>query len=202
MEMPRKYTNPLLLPIEVGKSKPAVVDLPPADHIYGIKSNLDCEGAGSVIGGWLEHQPNAAAIPGRDFKTLNRMAIMSGNGVTATQVASFRREHDARLKGGHERVHQGVHLPSSQDPVFSYGIKSGERIPMDSIMSNQYLKDFLSQQEVKQEQHQLAKKHIPVMHTKASLGHRFVEPVNDTSKPFKMKKFLNVPPRLRAMADA
>ncbi len=41
---------------QIGKSKPAVVDLPPADHIYGIKSNLDCEGAGSVIGGWLEHQ--------------------------------------------------------------------------------------------------------------------------------------------------
>jgi len=77
------------------------------------------------------------------------------------QVASFRRDHDARLKGGHERANQGVHLPSSQDPVFAYGIKSGERVPMDAIMSNQFLKEFLSQQEMKQEQHQLAKKTYP-----------------------------------------
>jgi hypothetical protein len=37
------------------------------------------------------------------------------------------------------------------------------------FLSDRYLKDFLSQQEVKQEQHQLAKKHIPVM-VRALLG--------------------------------
>jgi hypothetical protein len=36
-------------------------------------------------------------------------------------------------------------------------------------------------------------------HTKASLGHRYVEPVQDNTQPFKMKKFLNVPPRLKAL---
>jgi hypothetical protein len=30
-------------------------------------------------------------------------------------------------------------------------------------------------------------------HTKASLGHRYVEQVQDSTQPFKMKKFLNVP---------
>ena len=44
-----------------------------------------------------------------------------------------------------------------------------------------------------------ALQHFWIQHTKASLGHRFVEPVQDTSKPFKMKKFLGVPARLKAL---
>mmetsp|Transcript_42505 Transcript_42505/g.86872 ORF Transcript_42505/g.86872 Transcript_42505/m.86872 type:complete len:200 (+) Transcript_42505:192-791(+) len=192
----KRLTNPLLIPVEVGKPKPAVVDLPPADHVYGIKSELDGEGAGAVIGGWVEHQPNAASMPGRDFKKLNRMALLSGQGVTTQQISSFRKRHDARLKGGHERS-GGVSLPSSQDPAFAYGIKSGPRTSMDSLMTNQYLRDFVEEQGKKEDQYQMAVRKIPVMHTKASLGHRFVEPIPDQSVPFKMKKFQNIQPKLR-----
>mmetsp|Transcript_58293 Transcript_58293/g.153359 ORF Transcript_58293/g.153359 Transcript_58293/m.153359 type:complete len:143 (+) Transcript_58293:269-697(+) len=131
------------------------------------------------------------------------MAIMTGQVITSSQISDFRRDHDARLKGGHERINSihGMQLPSSQDPLFSYGIKSGDRVPMDSLLTNQYLKDYLAVQESKQENHQ-SRKHIPVMHTKASLGHRFVEPVSVESEPFKLKKFLRVPPRLKMTSNA
>jgi len=57
-------------------------------------------------------RPNEATQPGRDFKKLNRMAIIKGSGLTPTQVADFRRTHDARLRGG-SMQHQQVR---SEDP--------------------------------------------------------------------------------------
>ena len=66
-----------------------------------MKSDLDCEGAGAVMGGWMEHAPNAASVPGRDFKKLNRMALVQGSGSNTAQIAEFRRHHDARLHTGH-----------------------------------------------------------------------------------------------------
>jgi hypothetical protein len=67
---------------------------------------------------------------------------------------------------------------------------------MDAVMTQQYLKEFVADQEKKEDQYQSESKRIPVMHTKASLGHRYVEPIPDDSIPFKMKKFANVPARL------
>jgi hypothetical protein len=165
-----------------------------------MKSDLDCEGAGAVMGGWMEHAPNAASVPGRDFKRLNRMAINAGQGLTANQISQFRKKHDARLKGGQ---HGGkgadghtISLPSSQDPAFAYGVKSGSRIPMESLMQNEYQNQWVAQQGKKDDQYLNAKQKIPVMHTRASLGHRFVEPPLDTHKPFKLKKFANIPGKL------
>uniref|UniRef100_A0A7S0YX69 Flagellar associated protein n=1 Tax=Hemiselmis tepida TaxID=464990 RepID=A0A7S0YX69_9CRYP len=192
-----KLPNPLLLPVEVGRPKIPSVDLPPPDHTYGIKSDLGGEGAGAVIGAWAEHAANAAVQPGRDFRQLNRMAIAKGAGSNAQQVAHFRRNHDARLKGGQEKGSLPAHaLPSAQDPAFSYGIKSGVRVSMDALMANQYQNDWVAEQGKKEDQYQMAKKTIPVTHTRASLGHRYVEPVVDDRPPFKMKKFANVAPRV------
>jgi hypothetical protein len=123
------------------------------------------------------------------------MALAKGAGANAQQIAQFRRTHDARLKGGHEKHHQAHSLPSAQDPAFSYGIKSGEKVSMDALMGNQYQNDWVAEQGKKDDQYQMAKKTIPVTHTRASLGHRYVEPVVDNRAPFKLKKFDKVQSR-------
>jgi hypothetical protein len=41
------------------------MELPPPDHVYGIKSNLEGEGAGAVIGAWAEHA--YVALPDATF---------------------------------------------------------------------------------------------------------------------------------------
>ena len=193
-----KLPNPLLMPVEIGKPRPSAMELPPPDHVYGMKSNLDGEGAGAVMGGWMEHAPNAASLPGRDFKKLNRMAINAGQGITASQISNFRKRHDARLKGGQHVKSEGhvISLPSSQDPTLAYGIKSGSRISMEALMQNEYQNQFVAQQGKKDDQYLNAKQKIPVMHTRASLGHRYVKPVQNQQKPFKLKKFANVPGKL------
>ena len=167
-------------------------------QVYGSKSDLDGEGAGAVMGGWMEHAPNAASVPGRDFKKLNRMALNAGQGLNANQISAYRKNHDARLKGGHAGKSEGgsIALPSSQDPGFAYGKKSGGRIPMESLMQNEYQNQWVAQQGKKDEGYMKSKQKIPVMHTRASLGHRHVEPPPDNAKPFKLKKFENVPGKL------
>lgn len=143
----------------------------------------------------MPRSANAASQPGRDFRQLNRMAIAKGAGSNAAQVAHFRRTHDARLKGGHEKHATAHALPSAQDPAFSYGIKSGVKVSMEAIMANQYQNDWVAEQGKKEDQYQMAKKTIPVTHTRASLGHRYVEPVMDNKPVFKMKKFDKVQSR-------
>jgi hypothetical protein len=173
-------------------------------QVYGMKSDLDCEGAGAVMGGWMESSPNAASVPGKDFMKLNRMAINAGQGLTANQISDFRKRHDARLKGGQHGKGDGGHisLPSSQDPAFAYGIKSQARIPMEALMQNEYQNQWIAQQGKKDDQYLNAKQKIPVMHTRASLGHRYVEPPVVTQKPFKLKKFANVPGKLKSAMSA
>ena len=141
--------------------------------MYGSKSDLDGEGAGAVMGGWMEHAPNAASVPGRDFKKLNRMALNAGQGLNANQISAYRKNHDARLKGGHA-LHRTWDL---------HGLGAGTH-------------EAQGKQGKKDEGYMKSKQKIPVMHTRASLGHRHVEPPPDNAKPFKLKKFENVPGKL------
>jgi len=67
---------------------------------------------------------------------------------------------------------------------------------MEALMQNDYQNQFIKEQAEKGDQYLQEKKKIPVMHTRASLGHRFVEPVTSLQKPFKLKKFANVPGKL------
>mmetsp|Transcript_26190 Transcript_26190/g.59378 ORF Transcript_26190/g.59378 Transcript_26190/m.59378 type:complete len:216 (-) Transcript_26190:130-777(-) len=196
MPTTKRTPNPLLITAEVGKPKPSTMNLPPPEHVYGYKMVLDSAGAGNIIGGWMEHTPNEATQPGRDFKKLNRMAIIKGSGLTPTQVADFRRTHDARLRGGSMQHQQAIVLPSSRDPEFAYGVKNVYGTEMGALISNQYMRDFIESQERKETQSRMASKKIPVMHTKASLGHRYVEVMPDDRTPFKMKRFQNVEGKL------
>mmetsp|Transcript_18884 Transcript_18884/g.29540 ORF Transcript_18884/g.29540 Transcript_18884/m.29540 type:complete len:173 (+) Transcript_18884:399-917(+) len=164
-----------------------------------MKSELNPEGAGAIIGGWQEHAANEKAQPGRDFKKLNRMAILRGQGLNPQQISEFRRSHDARLRAGHERGLAALNLPSAIDPAFVYGIKSGNRASMDALMHNEYANQWEANQNQKQNQYKMEKKIIPVMHTRASLGQRFVEPVPDEKRLFKIKKFEKIPGRLASL---
>ncbi|EKX36464.1 hypothetical protein GUITHDRAFT_145734 [Guillardia theta CCMP2712] len=198
---PFLFVARLILPLigyggQVGKPKPSTMNLPPPEHVYGYKMMLDAAGAGNIIGGWMEHTPNEATQPGRDFKKLNRMAIIKGSGLTPSQVADFRRTHDARLRGGSMQHQQAIVLPSSRDPEFAYGVKNVYGTEMGALISNQYMRDFIQSQQRKETQSRMASKKIPVMHTKASLGHRYVEVMPDDRTPFKMKRFLNVEGKL------
>lgn len=63
---------------------------------------------------WRACRPNEASVPGRDFKKLNRLALVHGSGTNTAQIAEFRRHNDARLKGAQTR--QQVCLPLSLPP--------------------------------------------------------------------------------------
>jgi hypothetical protein len=41
--------------MQVGRAKPATMVLPGEGHTYGVTSKIEGDGAGAVIGGWVEH---------------------------------------------------------------------------------------------------------------------------------------------------
>lgn len=98
----KKATNTLLVKTELGKVRQTTFNLPGPQHTYGKALFREDEGTGEMIMSWMEHVPNPHARPGRDFKALNKNAVVSGM-VTAKQQTDFRKTHDARLKiGTHE----------------------------------------------------------------------------------------------------
>lgn len=95
----RKPANTLLIKPELGKGKQSTYRLPGPAHTYGKALFREDEGTGEMIMTWMEHTPNPHARPGRDFKALNKHAVVAG-ATTAKQQLEFRKTHDARLKVG------------------------------------------------------------------------------------------------------
>jgi hypothetical protein len=98
----RKMTNSLLIKPELGSVKQTTYTLPGRQHTYGKALYREDEGTGEMIMSWMEHMPNPHAKPGRDFKALNKGAVVAGATTAKAQIA-YRKSHDVRLRlGTHE----------------------------------------------------------------------------------------------------
>ena len=71
---------------------------------------------------------------------------------------------------------------------------------MDALMHYDYMQQFEADQAAKRAEHKKQNAKIPILHTRASLGHRKVDlpEAQDPVKNFKMKKFANVKSKLHA----
>jgi len=172
-----RNVNPLLLPTETGKARPSTYALPPQEHVYGKEMGRDPEGAKEVVGFWKEHQKNADSQPGRDFKALNKNSVRAGN-VTAKETMEYRKCHDFRLKmGGHDEPQgQGAAGSKAAAPVdvntdFAYGLKTRPGTPMEVVLTNTFQNEFLAKQADINSMAREEQRSIPVLHTKASMGH-------------------------------
>jgi hypothetical protein len=75
---------------QIGKAKPPVVNLPPEGFVYGQKSySIEGDNAkngqsrfnfldAAVLTKWVEHAPNDASRPGKDFKRANKFSVKAG----------------------------------------------------------------------------------------------------------------------------
>lgn len=201
VKVPRKKVthnaNPLLVPTETGKSRAPTCKLPPDDHVYGKVVGRDEEGAKEVIMTWKEHTKNAASMPGRDFKALNKNSVRAGN-VTSKDMTEYRKVHDFRLKSGEEKANQLKSGMTEIDPLFAFGKKTRPGTPMEVVLTNTFQNEFVEKMEiVKQQYARQENRSIAVLHTKASLGHaKHPEAASETKEPFKLKKFQNASPKI------
>ena len=98
-------TNPLLIKPALGNVKGTVYDLPSKSnlqHEYGLRQERDGTSSAEVLGNWAAHEPNPNVVPGRDFKQLNKHAVVEGR-ITCKDMADFRKTHDFRLKYGSDK---------------------------------------------------------------------------------------------------
>jgi len=62
----------------VGKVKSPAYALPENDHVYGIESKLDKEGAGEVVTSWATSKPSEPPCSQKSFPATNREALKNG----------------------------------------------------------------------------------------------------------------------------
>jgi hypothetical protein len=202
----RKYNeNPLLAKNEIGHSKRTTYDLPKdPEHSFGVKNVPDKEGAGKVILTWKEHTPNPDSVPGRDFLKLNKMSVKD-KALTPQQVNEYRKTHDARRETGKKHVAEKANpLPSHANPEHTYGIKTKYNEDIKELVESRYEDEWVKEQNVIFEslktqdntrkakmQHNFNLSVSPTRHSQQGTP----EP-DDSHQPFKMKKFLNVGPKV------
>lgn len=99
----RRAASATLIKPELGKVRQTTYTLPGPAHTYGKANARGDKKTGQMIMSWKEHVPNPHATSGRDFKALNKGAIVAG-ATTAKEQLAYRLTHDARLKlGSRER---------------------------------------------------------------------------------------------------
>ena len=75
------HKNALLIKTQLGTVRATVYDLPSKgnlQHEYGLRQERDGTSSAEVLGNWSASEPNPNIVPGRDFKALNKHAVVSG----------------------------------------------------------------------------------------------------------------------------
>lgn len=159
---------------------------------------------------WVEHKPNPNSVPGPDFKAMNKLAAVN-EVVTAQEAAAFRTENHITLRAGeHGKMNKMPSLPSHHNPDHVYGRSSaaptieetrytGDAVDIKTIMQGGFVNEWVNMNEKRAGQ--LMAKHEwrePKM-TRAAAGHATIQSKYaevSSPKPFKMKKFDKVQPKL------
>ena len=79
-------------------------------------------------------------MPGRDFKKLNKDAIITG-ATTCKNIADYRSTHDARLKLGSDKVV----VPLPYDASTSFGRPTNASTSFNDLFSHSYRYDWVSE---------------------------------------------------------
>mmetsp|Transcript_45797 Transcript_45797/g.107016 ORF Transcript_45797/g.107016 Transcript_45797/m.107016 type:complete len:287 (+) Transcript_45797:79-939(+) len=196
----KKATNAMLVKAELGRVKKTTYKLPGPEHTYGKALFREDEGTGELVMGWMDHVPNPHAKPGRDFKALNKGAVVSG-AVTSKQQVAYRKTHDARLKIG---SHEDRRFTLADGYI--HGRSTRPSTPMIELISSAYRWSWVAEHlESGQNSPMASKKLNPPAATKASKGHSSMlrspglaqsSYGSSGKEPFVMKRFQNIPAKV------
>jgi len=133
--------NPLLIKSQLGAVKASAYDLPKDfGFTYGLKMERDGLTAGSVVENWAEHTGTKDQLPARDFKALNKAAIMSGH-LDAKGIRNYTKTHDIRVSHGSEG--KAAPLPINENTCF--GRLGRAATPVGDIISHGFRYDWVMQ---------------------------------------------------------
>ena len=194
----KNKTNPLLSRTTLGTVKATTYDLPPSfQHAYGLVQVRDGLTAGMVVDNWLAHDGTKDMAPARDFKALNKGAVVSGH-IDCKGMHEYRQSHDIRLKLGSEKK-TATKLPIDENT--SFGRPTRPSTPFGDLMSHGFRYDWVMQTESADAVAQARRPKKPTQ-TKASMGHANASAARRAGKEeaaqWKMKKFASIPAKVGA----
>jgi len=161
-----KGTNPLLIKPMLGSVKASTYDLPPDfEHEYGLKQMRDGLTSEMVVGSWAQHDGTQGMMPARDFKGLNKAAVIGGC-IDTKSMAEYRKTHDIRLKLGSEK--SAEKKPFDENSAF--GRPTRPSTPFGDLVSHGFRYDWVMSSEPAESAVQRMKPKKPTM-TRASMGH-------------------------------
>jgi len=140
----------------------------------------------SVVGSWQDHTSSRGPKPVVDFVLMNKEASQAGC-VSAHEFSLQRKAH-LKFKTRQTRS-PGKNM---DDKIF--GRASVPDGNFHELISNQYQRNFIAQQRIKEAEPPITRHLIAPVHTRASIGHSY-KPPQEPSSPFKLKKFENIPSR-------
>ena len=134
-------TNPLLTKTQLGTVKATTYDLPPDfQHSYGLVQERDGLTCGMVVDNWMAHDGTKDVAPARDFRALNKGAVMSGH-VDCKGMQEYRATHDFRVKLGSEKKQMA--MPINENT--SFGRSTRPSTPFGDLMSHGFRYDWVMQ---------------------------------------------------------
>jgi len=161
-----KGTNSLLIKPLLGAVKASTYDLPKDfEHEYGLVQVRDGLTSEMVVGSWAQHDGTQGMMPARDFKTLNKCAVVSGC-VNTAQMSEYRKTHDVRLKLGSEKKQEK--LPFDENT--SFGRPTRPSTPFGDLVSHGFRYDWVMTAEPSESACARMKPKKPTP-TRSSLGH-------------------------------
>ncbi|TPX51381.1 hypothetical protein SeMB42_g00461 [Synchytrium endobioticum] len=206
-----KMKNPLLVPIQVGKSKCSVRTLPPDDYAYGLVIERDPNETTACSLQWkyttASHR-DAREAP-LDYIAMNRNAAKKGLW-TPKAVGAYRADNQIRVKltdPTTASAQRRPKLPSDKNPSHTYGKLVRPSTPVAKLMNkayyeNQFLEETRRKEdaEVQARKEKLRKKNahsvIPPRSKKPHVAKLGDTMADDPAKLYKMPRFRNVGPKI------
>merc|ERR1719198_696676 len=189
--------NPLLVKPLLGCVKSTCYDLPSRSslqHEYGLRQERDGCTSAEVVGNWAVHEPNPNVVPGRDFKQLNKHAVVEGI-TNCKTMSQYRSTHDYRLKLGSDKPAESK--PYDADTAF--GRPTNASTSFNDLISHSYRYDWVADAPPA-ESFLMAKKPKKPAMTKTALAQQAVSSAKMAEKvdvePWKMSVFRSVPPKV------
>jgi len=192
----RPHKNTLLLKPNLGAVKGTCYDLPSKQifqHEYGLRQVRDGVTSADVVGNWAAHEPNPNVQPGRDFKTLNKQAVVEG-ATSCKDIHQYRNTHDFRLKLGTYKKEE----KKPYDADTSFGRPTQSASSFNDLFCHSYRYDWVAEHagdnaptETKKKKPQMTKSAIALQQCNAT---RMMEKVPEVE--WKMSAFTTVPPKV------
>jgi len=191
------HSNPLLVKPMLGCVKQTCYDLPSKgnlQHPYGLPQERDGTTSHDVIGNWAQHDPNAKVKAGRDFKMLNKHAVVDGKS-TPKQIAEYRKTHDFRLPLGSDKPLE----KKNWDQTTSFGRTTNTSENFNDLISHGYRYDWVAEAPPAAEMNAARKPQKPAMTKSAiAVAKASREKMADPPKAdlWKIKGFANTPAKI------